>query len=78
MIERCFDICLSQGRPDLKVQCVAKVVDPERKTATGRLRATGGAWGRLVRKIPSRREYPETTRVGDCFSSIGPAAGNGS
>jgi hypothetical protein len=45
MIERCFDICLSQGRPDLKVQCVAKVVDPERKTATGRLRATGGTSG---------------------------------
>jgi hypothetical protein len=24
MIERCFDICLSQGRPDLKIQCVAR------------------------------------------------------
>jgi hypothetical protein len=31
-----------------------------------------------VRKTLSRREYPETTRMGDCFDSLGPAAGNGS
>ena len=34
-------------------------------------RAGMAAFGRTL----SRREYPETTRVGDCFGSLGPAAG---
>lgn len=29
-------------------------------------------------KTLSRREYLETTRVGDCLGSLGPAAGSGS
>lgn len=37
--------CLSQGRPDLKVQCLAVVADTGRKTAVSELRATMGACG---------------------------------
>ena len=42
MIERCVDICLSQGRPDLKVQCVASWLNDGSPI---RLRANGGARG---------------------------------
>jgi hypothetical protein len=73
MIECSFLCCLSQGRPDLKVQCVAWWL---RQTAAAEVaghrvgRAGKARFGRT-----SRREYLETTRVRDCFDSLGPAAG---
>lgn len=43
MTERCFDFCLSQGRPDLKIQCVVRWL---KKTATGEVAGhRRDAWG---------------------------------
>ena len=44
----------------------------------GSRRSCGPSAGRVGKAVfgrtLSRREYPETARVGDCFGSLGPAA----
>ena len=53
-----------------------RVADRESKTAIDEIAGHGlGCGGMAVfGRTLSRREYLETTRVGDCFGSLGPAA----
>ena len=52
------------------------MVDSERKTAANLLRAIGGTLGNDgVRKDPPSKGIPGNPSVGDCFGSLGPAAG---
>src|SRR5215813_1467969 len=68
LAERIDEDCLSAVRQAGSIDPVRRcVVETERKTAAERRRATRGTrWEGGVRKDANRREYPETSRVGDC------------